>query len=173
MGFLCHTVNDLAALPIYTPAHTPILANTSTPSLTTTFTPTGTLNTTTPTPTGTLNTPTATTTGACTFVSLAPPNNTEIKTDNLYVDLVWIVKNTGTTTWDRTKVSYMFRKGSGTNLHDVEISNLALDITPGNPSTLLLDIKPQTVGTHTETWDLVENGKTLCSMTLTVKFINP
>ncbi|MFH2040675.1 MAG: NBR1-Ig-like domain-containing protein [Chloroflexota bacterium] len=172
-GFYATPVNDLAALPIYTPAHTPILANTSTPSLTTTFTPTGTLNTPTPTPTGTLNTPTATTTGACTFVSLVPPNNSKFTPGQEYIDFIWIVKNTGTTTWDKTKVSYKFISGQNFNKKGTTVL-LTDDIAPGAISTLLDDIVvPTTIGKYTETWALVQDGTTLCSVTLTIEVIKP
>ena len=150
-GFFATQVNSFVGLPIYTPAYTPIPFNTSTPGLTTTATATGTI----------------TTTGACTLVSLSPPNNKQFEPGEEYIDLNWTVKNSSTTAWAKTNVSYKFV--SGTNLHKVTIYNLPADIAPGTNSTLLLDlVVPATNGTHTETWALVQGTTTLCSLTFSI-----
>lgn len=151
-GFYVTTVNDFVGVPIYTPAYTPLPVNTSTPGLTTT-----------PTVTGTITTPTA----ACTFVSQSPANNAKFKPGAPYIDLIWTVKNSSLTTWDNANVSYKFI--SGTNLHNVTISNLPADIAPDTNSTLILDLNvPATSGTYTETWSLVQDSTTLCSITLSI-----
>ena len=151
-GFYVTTVNDFVGVPIYTPAYTPIPINTSTPGLTTTPTVTGTITTTTP---------------ACTFVSQSPANNAKFKPGQLYVDLIWTVKNTSLATWDKTNVSFKFI--SGTNLHNVSTSNLPANVDPDANATLLLDLNvPATNGTYTETWSLVQDSTTLCSLTLSI-----
>jgi len=159
-GFYVTRVNDFVGMPIYTPAYTPIPVNTSTPGLTTTPTVTGTIF---PTVTGTITTPSS----ACTFVSQSPANNAKFKPSQLYVDLIWTVKNSSLTTWDNANVSYKFV--SGTNLHSVTISNLPADIAPDTNSSLILDLNvPATSGTYTETWSLVKDSTTLCSITLSI-----
>ncbi len=155
-GFYVTTVNDFVGLPIYTPGYTPVPVKTSTPGLTTTATATG-----------TIATNTSTTTPACTFVSQSPANNAKFLPGALYNDLVWTVKNTSLTTWDTTNVSYKFI--SGTNLHNVTLVNLPADVAPNTNASLVLDlIVPATSGTYTETWSLVQNSTTLCSLTLSI-----
>lgn len=151
-GFYVTRVNDFVGLPIYTPAHTPIPPATSTPTLTVSPTVTGTITTTTPT---------------CTVISQSPANNSKFTPGQLYVDLNWVVKNSSLTAWDKSNVSFKFI--SGTNLHSVTVSNLPDNVAPGSTATLLLDLNvPVTNGTYTETWALVQNTTTLCSMTLTI-----
>jgi hypothetical protein len=151
-GFYATQVNDFVGIPIYTPAYTPIPLNTTTPVLTST-----------PTVTGTITTPTA----ACTFVSQSPANNAKFKPGQLYIDLIWTVKNTSLAAWDKTNVSFKFI--SGTNLHSVTTSSLPANVDPGENATLLLDLNvPATNGPYTETWALVQNSTTLCSLTLNI-----
>ena len=157
-GFYATTVNNFVGLPVYTPAYTPLPVNTSTP---------GTPGlTTTPTVTGTITTPSS----ACTFVSQYPANNQKFTPGQLYVDLIWTVKNTSLTTWEKANVSYKFV--SGTNLHSVTTSALLADIAPDTNSTLLMDLNlPTTIGKYTETWALVQASTTLCSLTLTIEVV--
>lgn len=151
-GFYATTVNNFVGLPVYTPAYTPIPVNTSTPGSTSTATVTGTITT---------------PTGACTFVSQSPANNDKFTPGKPYIDLRWTVKNNSPAIWDNANVTYKFI--SGTNLHNVAISNLPADIAPGTNSTLILDlIVPATSKTYTETWSLVQDSTTLCSLTLTI-----
>ncbi len=165
-GFYATQVNDFTGMPIYTPAHTPIAANTSTP----TFTPTGTLNT----PTGTLNTPTTKPTTPvykCSFVSIIPKDHDKFKVGETQYDLIWVVKNDGLTTWKQGTVFYQFK--SGTNMHNnLTKSDLTKDIAPKEESTLLLDlIVPATPKEYTETWDLVDGTTILCSITIIIEAI--
>jgi len=145
-GEFATPVNDLAVLPIYTPAHTPLLVITSTPELIPSET--------------------------CTFVSQYPGNDAIFTPGQLDVDFEWIVKNTGSTTWYKANMDYEFV--SGQNLHGmVTISNLTADIYPDKESTLLLDlIVPNDPGLYTETWALVRTYpsiKTFCSVTFTIE----
>ncbi len=166
-GFYATEVNDFTGMAVYTPAHTPIPANTSTPGLTATLTPTGTLNTPTVTPTAT-----ATGSPACTLVSLLPAQNAKFTPGQLYIDLDWVVKNNTTSTWKTSDgVSYKFV--SGNDLHKgVITAPLTGDIKSGDPSLLRLDLDvPATIGKYTETWALVKGTVTLCTATINIVVI--
>ena len=155
-GYYATTSSDFSGLPVYTPGPTPIPTKTATPS-----------GTKTPTATATY-----TTSGACSTVSLSPVNNSQYTPGQLYVDLVWTVKNTSLLTWDDATVLFKFM--SGTNLHNVSTSSLTGgDVASNGTTTLLLDmIIPNTVGTYTESWAVVQSTTSFCSMTLTIKVAN-
>jgi hypothetical protein len=154
-GYYATEVNAFTGLPVYTPGPTPTPANTSTPNLTTTPTVTGTI----------------TNAGSCSTVSYLPANNTKIKLNDTTKDFTWVVKNTSQATWDDANVLFKFI--SGTNLHNVTSKNLSGNVAADANTTLLLDINniPDTAGTYTETWAVVQDSTTFCSLTLTIEFI--
>ena len=73
-------------------------------------------------------------------------------------DMVVEVRNTGSTTWS---TAYRFRYVSGVKFQESDDTSfyLANGVTPGSNYKLILDaIAPSDSGTHSSTWELVNNN---------------
>ncbi len=174
----------VANLTLNAPTATQIPTATNTPEPTQTSAPTETplpLPTNTPAvvhPTFTLaplftNTPAATATSTsssyrCSIQEQSPSNNTELKPNESF-DGRWVVKNTGSKTWNAA--DYDIRYVSGKEMQDKDVYDLQNDVKAGESYTVITDMEaPDSEGTYTTTW-AIQGGQTVCTMSLTIKVV--
>ena len=171
------------AMPTSTATATATLEPTATETATATATSTAT-----PQPTATIqvivitNTfvptvakPTATPTTApytCTLTSTSPSAGTKMNTGNDF-DAVWKVKNTGTKDWQPGYVDLVYVSGTKMQTKgDVFDVNVAL--AKGAETTITLDmLAPGSAGKYTDTFALVMEGVTMCTLTVNIEAVAP
>jgi hypothetical protein len=88
------------------------------------------------------------------------------------VDLTWIIKNTGTTTWNPT---YTARYYSGTKIVSPDAVNLKEDsVPPEGTASISVDVKcPDAAGTYYTTWVLsTPDGKNIATFTFQIIVID-
>jgi hypothetical protein len=143
-GFYATPVNSFSGIPVYTPMHTP-----------------------TPRYTPTLGTPAV----VCSLTYQDPLNNKVIPAGTDF-DGTWTVKNTGNTTWEKTRVDIKFIGSVNGKFHKPgfpELSDLKVDVPKDGTITFIIDMKaPAVKGTYTENWALIQDSTTLCSMSFTI-----
>ncbi|MFC2064987.1 NBR1-Ig-like domain-containing protein [Chloroflexota bacterium] len=153
-GYYATEVNDFSGLPVYQPGPTPTPGNTSTPGTTT--------------PGATATGPTPTFTGdLCSVVSQSPADNTTFTPGQQYIDVIWVIKNDGTTAWGASDVNINFV--SGTNMHNAATYPVAATAAGANATIILDLVVPATAGTYTESWAVVKGSTTMCNVGLTIK----
>jgi hypothetical protein len=148
-----------------TPTETPTETETPTafivivPSRTPTITPTRT-GTPTQTPTKTLNQP-------CMIAAQVPANNTQFGA-GAFFDTVWTVVNTGTVSWPKGNVDFIYT--SGTKFHLMtDILDIPATTGPGQSVAFVVHMQaPATSGTYIDTWSLVEGNTTHCVVSVTI-----
>lgn len=107
---------------------------------------------------------------ACRVVSISPASGTQVDPGYDF-DGVWVVKNTGTKSWDLTEVDFRYSKGTKFQKY-ADGFDLAQAVNPGGQITLAVDMAaPQEKGYYTTTWALVKGNTTICrlNLDLTVK----
>ena len=143
----------------------PTRSPTEVPSLTPTFIfilPTNTV----PTPTPTLNPTSSGGTSSCEVVSQDPEDNTKFSPGADF-DAHWVVRNTGSTTWDANSVDY--RYASGDKIHQQAVYDLPSNVAAGSKINLGVDMTaPDDAGTYTTRWQVRMAKTTLCTMRLTI-----
>ncbi len=84
-------------------------------------------------------------------------------------DASWKIKNTGTEAWDKAAVDY--KHYSGTEMQKYEKAfDLPSTVDPDGTITLVVDmVAPNTAGTYTATWALVNGDTVLCNLPVTIK----
>lgn len=174
--------NTAAALPVSTStiAATQQPAATSTTAATSTMAPipTNTLVPATPTKTLVPATPKPTITAtpaaySCTLVSTSPVAGTKINISTDF-DAIWVVKNTGTKTWDIG--NFDLKYVSGTKMQTkADVFDVTTAVAPGAELKLIVDMKtPSTAGTYTASWMLTMNGTTaFCTLPVSIVAIKP
>lgn len=84
-------------------------------------------------------------------------------------DASWVIKNTGTGTWDKASVDYKHYSGTEMQKYD-KAFDLPSTVDPDGTITLVVDmVAPNTAGTYTATWALVNGNTVLCSLPVTIK----
>jgi hypothetical protein len=103
---------------------------------------------------------------ACQILSVSPANGTSMNPRNDF-DATWKVKNTGTKTWDRNSVDFIY--SSGAKIHKIAGYDLSSDVSSGGTINLGVDmVAPRNSGTYTTTWVLTVGSNNFCSMSLTI-----
>jgi hypothetical protein len=113
------------------------------------------------------STPTVAPTYAC-KVTLVSPTAAVKKGEDF--DAAWELKNTSSVNWEMNGVDLKFV--SGANLHEKSIYDMKKTVKPGETIKVIVDMRaPSSTGTYKESWALVQSGKTLCAMdvSMTVK----
>lgn len=84
-------------------------------------------------------------------------------------DAKWEIKNTSEDTWDKTAVDY--KHYSGTEMQKYgKLFDLPNDVASDDSITIIIDmIAPNTVGTYTATWAIVNGDTVLCKLPVTIK----
>jgi hypothetical protein len=145
-GFYATPVNNFAGIPVYTPAFTPTPRYTYTP--------------TTPAP------------GSQCQIVFQDPLPKKVVAAGTDFDGTWTIKNIGASTWLKTEVDLKYISNTNGKFHKPsypELSDLSADVAKDGTVKIIVDLlAPATSGTYTENWALVENTKTLCSMTFTI-----
>lgn len=107
---------------------------------------------------------------ACSIVSVSPALNTSV-TPGYDFDMVWVVKNVGTSAWSKDEVD--FRYSSGTKFQKyTDGFDLTETVDSGKTITLAVDMMaPHEKGHYTATWVVVKGNTTICTLTtdITVK----
>lgn len=113
--------------------------------------------------------PTATATQSaysCTVTAVSPAAKTEF-TAGADFDAKWTIKNIGTQTWKVDDAD--FRYVSGDKMQDRDLYDLSKNVATGESVELIVDMKsPAAAGTYKTTWSLVQNGVTVCSMSVEI-----
>ncbi len=113
-------------------------------------------------------TPTPTAIG-CKLQSQSPANGTTMD-PGFDFDGKWTIKNTGTSTWDKSSIDFKYL--SGTKFQKFyDVIDLPEAVASGDTVDLVIDMKaPSTSGTYTATWSLVGGTKgNWCQVGLTIK----
>lgn len=107
---------------------------------------------------------------ACSIVSVSPALNTSV-TPGYDFDMVWVVKNVGSSAWSKDEVD--FRYSSGTKFQKfTDGFDLTETVDSGKTITLAVDMMaPHEKGHYTATWVVVKGNTTICTLTtdITVK----
>ncbi len=108
----------------------------------------------------------------CTLVSTAPVSGTKINT-NTDFDAVWKVKNVGTKAWEVGYVDLKYvsdtKMQTGGDVFDVSTA-----VAVNGELTLTVDMKtPATAGKYTDTFALIMEGKTMCTLVVKIEAVAP
>jgi len=166
------------------PTETPVL-ETNTPTITST--PTSTI---TPLPTSTPLPPTAIptktpvpwtatpvytatlTTYNCAITEVSPKSTDTVKKGTDF-DGKWVVKNTGTETWNHTEIDIKYISGTKFQVAGEDAFDMTADVAHNGTYTVIVDmVAPTTAGTYTATWGFVMGTTRVCTMPLTVVVVN-
>lgn len=103
----------------------------------------------------------------CEIVSVKPTSGTKLDKKSDF-DAVWVVKNTGSKTWETTAVDYKYL--SGKEMHTGEdLYDLPKKVKPGETVKLIVDMRaPNAAGSFTATWALAQGSTILCKMPVTI-----
>ena len=101
-------------------------------------------------------------------VTTSPSPYTEFSLGGEF-DAKWEIKNTGTEAWDKAAVDY--KHYSGTEMQKYgKVFDLPDTVDPDEKITLVIDmIAPNTAGTYTATWAIVNGDTVLCNLPVTIK----
>ncbi|MHB8087091.1 MAG: NBR1-Ig-like domain-containing protein [Anaerolineaceae bacterium] len=105
---------------------------------------------------------------ACSIVSTSPSTGVKMGI-NADFDAVWKVKNTGTKDWEPGFVDLTYV--SGTKMHTgADVYDVNIAVAKNTETTLTVDMKaPSTAGKYTTTFALVMEGKTMCTLTVSIE----
>lgn len=102
----------------------------------------------------------------CRLVSRRPANNTTFDPQTDF-DARWTVQNTGTRTWNRNNIDYIYY--SGTKMHKKAGYDLTENVEPGETVVIIVDmIAPKNDGDYTTTWTLRSGSTEFCRLGLTI-----
>ena len=90
--------------------------------------------------------------------------------DDSALDQVWVLKNTGTTTWTK---DYQYRFYAGDKLHQAAAYNLKEDVKPGGEVKLFLDVDiPTTPGEYNTIWVITnKDGRNFYTFNWSIKVV--
>jgi len=105
---------------------------------------------------------------ACSVVSTSPATGVKMGI-NADFDAVWKVKNTGSKDWEAGFVDLTYISGTkmqtGADVYDVNTA-----VAKNAETTLTVDMKaPSTAGKYTTTFALVMEGKTMCTLVVSIE----
>ena len=163
-----------AARPSDTPVPTetqapPTRTPTQEPTATSTFPPLPTWTATRIPPTATsifTATPVASATSTslqCQIKSQSPALGSSMSPNNDF-DMHWVVKNTGTSSWDANNVDYRYISGTKFQKY-ADGFDFSKTVKPGEEIDLVVDMKaPNSTGAYSATWAIVQSGQTICTL---------
>jgi hypothetical protein len=103
---------------------------------------------------------------SCDVLSVSPAYGATFNTRDNF-DATWKVKNTGSKTWDRNSVDFIY--SSGDQFHKVTGYDLQDDVSPGSTTTLGVDmVAPKTAGSYTTYWTLRVGDSTFCKVSVSI-----
>ena len=104
---------------------------------------------------------------SCSITEVSPSSSTTLakKAD---FDGKWVVKNTGSRTWEHESVDIVYK--SGTKMQKLtDVEDLAADVTSGSSLTVIVDMTaPADAGEYSTSWAIVRGSVTICTLDLTV-----
>ena len=104
---------------------------------------------------------------ACQFITQSPPDGKTFAPKSDF-DMIWHVKNTGTSMWDVSSADYRFVGGdalhTGPDFYDFTES-----VDPGTRTDLTVDMRaPKEPGTYSATWKIFVGKTSFCVVTITI-----
>jgi len=113
---------------------------------------------------------TATPTGSwlgCEIKSSSPAEGASINSSTDF-DASWVVKNTGTETWDHNNIDIKYSSGDKLQKSG-DLLDLNNDVASGASYTITVNMHtPTDTGLHTATWIVSSGAQTMCTLTLTI-----
>jgi hypothetical protein len=104
---------------------------------------------------------------SCELLTVSPANGTSYSPRENF-DAVWKVKNSGTKSWDKNSVDFIYY--SGDQFHKVSGYDLQTDVSSGSTTTVGADmVAPKTAGSYTTYWALRIAEKNFCVISLTIR----
>lgn len=105
------------------------------------------------------------TSNICQVTSTEPTKTLKTRED---FDAAWTVKNVSGRTWEQHSVDYKLVSGTEMQKYG-KTFDFTGTVKNGESITIRVDmLAPDKAGTYTTTWAIVESGKTLCNLPLTV-----
>ena len=103
------------------------------------------------------------------WVSNDPPDGALVLPKAAF-DIVWTVRNTGTTTWNKNYVARFF---IGTKFHEASSYAIREEVKPGATTRIIVDaIAPSTVGDYQTWWKLTnDQGQNFGDLTLNIRVV--
>jgi len=106
------------------------------------------------------------TSGSCQVVSATPTTSVSAGAD---LDVAWTVKNNSTRTWNVSSVDYKYVSGASFHKRG-DRYDMRQSVKPGETVKVVVDVvAPNTAGSYTTNWALVEGSSTICSMSYTLR----
>jgi hypothetical protein len=104
---------------------------------------------------------------SCQVLSKDPADDSHVAPNSNF-DMVWLVMNNGTDTWDSNNTDYRFK--SGDKLHKAGAYDLPASIASGGQIRITVAMRsPQGGGTYSTTW-VIKSGQTeFCRMGATIQ----
>ena len=99
----------------------------------------------------------------CQVVEQNPLDYTVMAPDTVFTP-VWVLENTGDTTWNEEDYDMRYLASSGGPLHlGPDVNDLVIPTEPGWTYGLTMTmITPYTPGTYREAWSIVHGNQTIC-----------
>jgi hypothetical protein len=103
---------------------------------------------------------------SCQVLSTTPTTSVSAGSDQ---DVTWTVKNNSTRTWNLSSVDYKYVSGSKF-YNEKDRYDLRQTVKPGETVKVIVDVTaPNTAGSYTTNWALVEGSSTICSLSYTLR----
>lgn len=103
---------------------------------------------------------------SCQLVSTSPTTSVSTGSD---IDVSWTIKNTSTRTWEVGSVDYKYVSGSEFQKRG-DRYDIRETVKPGETIRLVVDVvAPNTAGSYSTNWALMEGSTTLCNMSYTLR----
>ena len=101
-------------------------------------------------------------------MSPVSPDSTKIVEPLENFDVVWTIKNVSDQIWDVNEVDYKWLSGVEMQIY-ANVFDIPQTVQPDETITLIVDVRaPDTTGTYTTQWALVNGRIILCHLPLTV-----
>lgn len=174
-AILTVSANQTSTAAVLPPTSTFTAAPTQEP--TATFTPAATATLFIPTATRVPATPKPTATAtqgaySCKLTSTSPAAGTKL-TINSDFDASWVVKNVGTKSWELGLLDLKYVEGTKMQTK-ADVFDVSTVVAADKDLTLIVDmLAPSTAGKYTATWALTMDGKTLCTLPVSIEAVNP
>ncbi len=103
----------------------------------------------------------------CSIESQTPPSGQDLSPGSDF-DAKWVVKNTGTDSWDANGMDYYYTSGTHMEKHG-DSFDLPQSVDPGETVEIVVDmLAPTDSGRYTTAWTIGQSGVVACIMSITI-----
>jgi hypothetical protein len=103
----------------------------------------------------------------CSIAEQSPASGAKFA-KNADFDARWKIKNTGTSSWQKTGVDIKYISGTKFQKYG-DIFDLTESVNPDGHITFVIDmVAPDSTGKHTAVWALVDGSITICTLNLSI-----